>query len=166
MNNRRRMTGVVASDKMMKTVVVVVSRTYKHPLYKKVVHASSRFKAHDELDAKVGDVVTIVESRPLSRDKRWVVEKIDRRLGEAALAEPIVESVMTEENDVAEAVAPVAVAAETAVAETAVAEDVATEAAAVETSVEEASEVESETAQVEETDADNETSATDTVEGE
>ncbi len=87
MNNRRRLTGVITSDKMMKTVVVEVSRTYSHPLYKKVVHASSRFKAHNELDAKVGDVVTIVESRPLSRDKRWVVESIVRRQGEGVVAE-------------------------------------------------------------------------------
>ncbi len=82
MNKRRRMTGVVTSDKMTKTVVVEVSRTYQHPLYKKVVHAHSRFKAHNELDAKVGDVVEIVESRPLSRDKRWVVESIIRHKGE------------------------------------------------------------------------------------
>lgn len=82
MNNRRRLTGVVTSDKMMKTVVVEVTRTYKHPLYKKVVHASSRFKAHDELGAKVGDRVVILESRPLSRDKHWVVESIVRRIGE------------------------------------------------------------------------------------
>ncbi len=90
MNKRRRLTGVVASDKMMKTVVVEVTRTYQHPLYKKVVHASSRFKAHNELDAKVGDVVVIVESRPLSADKRWVVEQIVRRPGEGtvAVAEP------------------------------------------------------------------------------
>lgn len=87
MNNRRRLTGVVTSDKMMKTVVVEVTRTYKHPLYKKVVHASSRFKAHDELGAVVGDVVVIVESRPLSRDKRWVVELIVRRPVEAAAVE-------------------------------------------------------------------------------
>ena len=80
-NTRRRLTGFVTSDKMMKTVVVEVTRTYKHPLYKKVVHASSRFKAHDELGAKVGDEVVIVESRPLSRDKRWVVESIVRRQG-------------------------------------------------------------------------------------
>ena len=53
MNNRRRMTGVVTSDKMMKTVVVEITRTYRHPLYKKVVHASSRFKAHDELGARL-----------------------------------------------------------------------------------------------------------------
>jgi small subunit ribosomal protein S17 len=78
MSNVRHMTGVVTSDKMTKTVVVEVTRTYQHPLYKKVVHASRRFKAHDELGAKVGDKVVIVESRPLSRDKRWVVESIVR----------------------------------------------------------------------------------------
>lgn len=78
MSNVRHMTGVVTSDKMTKTVVVEVIRTYQHPLYKKVVHASRRFKAHDELGAKVGDKVVIVESRPLSRDKRWVVESIVR----------------------------------------------------------------------------------------
>jgi small subunit ribosomal protein S17 len=87
MNKRRRLTGVVTSDKMMKTVVVDVSRTYQHPLYKKVVHASSRFKAHNELDAKVGDIVKIVESRPLSRDKRWVVESIIRRQGETVVVD-------------------------------------------------------------------------------
>lgn len=76
MSNARRMTGVVTSDKMTKTVVVEVTRTYQHPLYKKVVHSSRRFKAHDELGAKIGDKVVIVESRPLSRDKRWVVEEI------------------------------------------------------------------------------------------
>ena len=84
MNNRRRLTGVVTSDKMMKTVVVEVIRTYQHPLYKKVVHSSSRFKAHDDLGAKIGDVVVIVESRPLSRDIRWVVESIERRQEQAA----------------------------------------------------------------------------------
>ncbi len=95
MNNRRRLTGVVKSDKMTKTVVVEVSRTYQHPLYKKVVHASSRFKAHNELDAKVGDVVVIVESRPLSRDKRWVVESIVRRPGEGTV-EPLAGETTTE----------------------------------------------------------------------
>jgi len=84
MNNRRRMTGFVTSDKMTKTVIVEVSRTYKHPLYKKVVHASTRFMAHDELGAQVGDEVLIVESRPLSRHKHWVVESIVRKLGETA----------------------------------------------------------------------------------
>jgi len=79
MNNRRRMTGVVTSDKMEKTVVVQVERTYRHPLYKKVVHSRRRFMAHDELGCQVGDQVRIVESRPLSRHKRWVVETILRR---------------------------------------------------------------------------------------
>ncbi len=79
MNTRRRMVGVVTSDKMQKTVVVEVSRTYRHRLYKKVVHSRRRFMAHDELGCKIGDTVQIVESRPLSRHKRWVVETILRR---------------------------------------------------------------------------------------
>jgi small subunit ribosomal protein S17 len=79
MNERRRLVGVVASNKMMKTVVVVISRTYRHPLYKKVVHTSHRVKAHDELGCQEGDQVQILESRPLSRDKRWVVEAIVKR---------------------------------------------------------------------------------------
>ncbi len=78
MNNRRRMTGVVTSNKMQKTVVVEISRTYRHRLYKKVVHSRRRFMAHDELGCKIGDQVQIVESRPLSRHKRWVVEEILR----------------------------------------------------------------------------------------
>jgi len=76
MNNRRRLVGVVVSDKMQKTVVVEVSRSYRHRLYGKVVTDSNRFMAHDELGCKVGDQVRIVESRPLSRRKRWVVETI------------------------------------------------------------------------------------------
>ena len=76
MNNRRRMTGVVTSNKMTKTVVVEITRTYRHPLYRKVVHTSKRFMAHDELGCQVGDQVQIVESRPLSRSKHWVVESI------------------------------------------------------------------------------------------
>jgi len=79
MNTRRRMIGVVTSDKMQKTVVVEVSRTYRHRLYKKVVHSRARFMAHDELGAKIGDTVQIVESRPISRHKRWAVEAILRR---------------------------------------------------------------------------------------
>jgi small subunit ribosomal protein S17 len=76
MNNRRRITGVVTSNKMTKTVVVEITRKFRHPLYKKVVHLSKRVKAHDELGCMIGDQVQIVESRPLSRDKRWVVESI------------------------------------------------------------------------------------------
>ncbi len=90
MNNRRRLTGVVTSDKMTKTVVVQVVRTYQHPLYKKVVHDTNRYKAHDELGAKTGDEVVIVESRPISRDKHWVVESIVRHLGETTILAEVV----------------------------------------------------------------------------
>jgi small subunit ribosomal protein S17 len=76
MNDRRRITGVVTSNKMTKTVVVEIGRTFRHPLYRKVVHLSKRVKAHDELGCQIGDQVQIVESRPISRDKRWVVESI------------------------------------------------------------------------------------------
>jgi small subunit ribosomal protein S17 len=76
MNTRRRLTGVVASNKMTKTVIVEVSRTFRHPLYEKVVHSTKRFKVHDEMDCQEGDVVQIVESRPISKHKRWIVEEI------------------------------------------------------------------------------------------
>jgi small subunit ribosomal protein S17 len=80
MNTRRRITGSVTSNKMTKTVVVEITRTYLHPLYRKVVHSSKKVHAHDELACQVGDVVEIVESRPLSAQKRWVVEKIVRHV--------------------------------------------------------------------------------------
>jgi small subunit ribosomal protein S17 len=79
MNKRRRMTGVVTSNKMTKTVVVEITRTYRHPLYKKVVHSSKRVKAHDELNCQIGDQVKIVASKPISREKHWVVENIIKR---------------------------------------------------------------------------------------
>ncbi len=79
MNTRRRMTGVVTSNAMQKTVVVQISRSYRHPVYKKVVHRSMRVKAHDEIGCQIGDAVQIVESRPLSAEKRWVVESILKR---------------------------------------------------------------------------------------
>jgi small subunit ribosomal protein S17 len=78
MNTRRRMVGVVTSDKMQKTVVVEIARTFSHPLYKKVVHSRRRVMAHDELGCKLGDRVRIVESRPYSRHTRWFVEEILR----------------------------------------------------------------------------------------
>ncbi|MEJ5314858.1 MULTISPECIES: 30S ribosomal protein S17 [Anaerolinea] len=87
MNTRRRMTGLVTSNKMMKTVVVQITRTFQHPLYKKVVHSIKKVKAHDELGCEVGDVVQIVESRPLSAQKRWVVEKIIRKSSGADVVE-------------------------------------------------------------------------------
>ncbi len=79
MNNRRRITGFVTSNAMQKTVVVEISRTYRHPLYKKVVNSRKRVMAHDELGCQVGDQVQIVESRPISKNKRWVVEQILRK---------------------------------------------------------------------------------------
>jgi small subunit ribosomal protein S17 len=77
---RRRLTGVVTSDKMDKTVVVSVERRYRHPFYKKVVRDIKKYMAHDESnDCRTGDRVTIVESRPYSRRKRWAVEEIVER---------------------------------------------------------------------------------------
>ena len=107
MNDRRRIKGVVTSNKMTKTVVVEIGRTYRHPLYRKVVHLSKRVKAHDEMGCQIGDQVQIVESRPISRDKRWVVESIikreirtaDKGVAEAATA-PEVEAPEVEESPV------------------------------------------------------------------
>jgi small subunit ribosomal protein S17 len=76
MNDRRRLIGVVTSNKMMKTVTVEISRTFRHPLYKKVVHTSKKVKAQDDLGCEIGDQVQIVETRPMSKDKRWAVEAI------------------------------------------------------------------------------------------
>ncbi len=81
---RRRLTGRVVSDKMQKTVVVLVERTTRHPLYGKTIRARKRYKAHDEQNVcRVGDLVRIVESRPISKEKSWVVEEIlERGTGE------------------------------------------------------------------------------------
>jgi small subunit ribosomal protein S17 len=74
---RKSLVGRVVSDKMDKTVVVRVDRLYRHRRYQKVIKDTKKYKAHDEGNAcHTGDVVLIVESRPLSRDKRWVVEQI------------------------------------------------------------------------------------------
>ena len=73
---KRVMQGVVVSDKNAKTVVVEVERRFTHPLFKKTVRRSKKFHAHDEESTfKVGDVVWIEESRPLSKNKRWIVLK-------------------------------------------------------------------------------------------
>jgi small subunit ribosomal protein S17 len=74
---KAEVTGVVVSDKMDKSVVVAVERQVRDPLYGKTQRRTSKFLAHDEAnDAKVGDRVAIVESRPLSRRKRWVVTRV------------------------------------------------------------------------------------------
>jgi small subunit ribosomal protein S17 len=76
-NNRRRLIGTVVSNKMDKTVTVAIERRKLHPVYKKVVKSTKKVMAHDESNAIAeGAVVQIVESRPLSRHKRWVVEKV------------------------------------------------------------------------------------------
>ncbi|HRI06645.1 MAG TPA: 30S ribosomal protein S17 [Nannocystaceae bacterium] len=75
--HRRVLQGTVVSDKMDKTIVVQVIRRYKHPRYRKYVSERLRYKAHDERnEAKLGDVVRIVSSRPLSREKRWRLQAI------------------------------------------------------------------------------------------
>jgi small subunit ribosomal protein S17 len=78
--HRKHRSGVVFSNKMDKTVVVLVERLVKHPKYKKYLRVRNKFKAHDERNScNVGDLVEIVETRPLSRDKRWAVKSILRR---------------------------------------------------------------------------------------
>ena len=79
MNTRRRLSGVVVGNKMQKTVVVEITRRYRHPLYRKVVTSARHLKAHDEMDCMVGDEVVIVETRPISKTKRWAVEEITKR---------------------------------------------------------------------------------------
>ncbi len=81
-SGRKRLTGDVVSDKMDKTVIVSVERLVRHRRFGKVLRRLKKYKAHDEENAcRVGDEVRIVESRPLSREKRWVVEEIVKRLG-------------------------------------------------------------------------------------
>jgi small subunit ribosomal protein S17 len=83
-SRRRELVGVVTSDKMQNTRVVIVERRLSHDKYGKFMTARKKFKAHDEKNEyKVGDRVLIVESRPLSRDKRWRVEKLIERPQEA-----------------------------------------------------------------------------------
>lgn len=76
-SRRKRFTGTVVSNKMQKTVVVTVETLRRHPVYQKTMRVRRKFKAHDEKNTcQVGDIVRIVESRPLSKEKRWVVEEI------------------------------------------------------------------------------------------
>ena len=79
-NLRKSRIGLVVSDKMDKTVVVAIEDSVKHPMYKKVIKRTVKFKAHDENnECRVGDRVEIMETRPLSKDKRWrVVEIIEK----------------------------------------------------------------------------------------
>ena len=85
-NRRRRLTGVVTGSKMMKTVTVRVDRSYRHPVYAKVVRSRKLYLAHDELGCHPGDRVVIVESRPISRRKHFAVEKVLARASESSIA--------------------------------------------------------------------------------
>lgn len=79
-DRRRRMVGVVVSDKMEKTIVVNVERSIRHPLYKKVLRRSKRYQAHDEIGAaKEGDTVEIIESKPISARKRWALLQVVKK---------------------------------------------------------------------------------------
>ena len=79
-NLRKTRVGVVVSDKMDKTIVVAVRDNERHPLYNKIVKKTYKLKAHDELnDAKIGDTVRVMETRPLSKDKRWRLVEIMER---------------------------------------------------------------------------------------
>ena len=82
-NLRKERVGVVVSDKMDKTITVLIERRVKHPVYGKYVTKSSKLKAHDESnECKMGDMVTISESRPLSKSKSWALVKIEERATE------------------------------------------------------------------------------------
>ena len=75
--NRKVRTGTVTSDKMDKSITVAVERTYQHPVYKKIIRRTKKVLAHDESNqCQIGDVVRIVESKPLSRRKRWRLQRI------------------------------------------------------------------------------------------
>ena len=76
-DRRKILVGRVTSDKMQKTVVVSVETLKRHPLYNKVIRRTNKYKAHNPNDAaRLGDIVQIVESQPMSREKRWSVEKV------------------------------------------------------------------------------------------
>ncbi len=115
---RRTKVGRVVSDKMDKTIVVSVERLQRHPIYKRVIRRSTKFKAHDQENAaRVGDTVRIEESRPLSRDKRWrMVEILGHSTVETA-TEPMADEAILIREPAAEAEAeaePVAVEGESA----------------------------------------------------
>lgn len=87
--NKNEKVGQVVSTKMAKTIVVEVTRRVPHPLYKRIVTKRSKFYAHDEQGtARLGDVVRIVESRPLSKMKRWTLGEVIRRAVDTSVAVP------------------------------------------------------------------------------
>jgi small subunit ribosomal protein S17 len=97
---KKEKVGRVVSDKMDKTIVVSVERLQRHPLYKRVIRLTTKFKAHDERnEARIGDTVRIVESRPLSATKRWRMVEIVSRAAEGAT-----DAIVTEEEATSEAI--------------------------------------------------------------
>jgi len=95
---RKTKVGRVVSDKMDKTIVVSVERLSRHPLYKRVVRLTTKFKAHDERnEARIGDTVLIEESRPMSATKRWRLVEVLERAGEGAGEEIVGEEESTSE---------------------------------------------------------------------
>jgi small subunit ribosomal protein S17 len=109
-NHRKRIDGVVTRAKVEKTVTVTVENSSRHPLYGKVMRSRKNYLAHDELGCQLGDQVRMVESRPISKHKHWVVEEILDRRTEAEVeaagveaAVPAIEEIMEEtETPVAE----------------------------------------------------------------
>jgi len=90
-SKRKTKVGRVVSDRMDKTIVVSVERLARHPLYKRVIRLSTKFKAHDEAnEARIGDTVLIEESRPLSATKRWRLVSVVQRVGDHALPGEVV----------------------------------------------------------------------------
>jgi len=79
---RRSLSGVVTSDRMNKSITVLVKRTVQHPVYRKIIRRSTRLHAHDERNqAKVGDLVVIEECRPISKTKSWRLRRVERAAG-------------------------------------------------------------------------------------
>jgi small subunit ribosomal protein S17 len=79
-SNPRTVTGTVVSDRMDKTITVLIERKVQHPVYGKIIRRSSKLHAHDENnECRVGDLVTVVECRPLSKTKTWMLKSIDER---------------------------------------------------------------------------------------
>jgi small subunit ribosomal protein S17 len=99
-NNRRRLVGRVVSDKMDKTVTVLLENRSPHPIYKKIVVSTKKVHAHDENnEVKVGSLVRIVESKPLSKTKRWVVEAVLAKPGETFVTRLADEAIVLGEID-------------------------------------------------------------------
>ncbi len=128
---RKTLVGVVVSNKMEKTAVVAVERRVRHPLYRKIIRRTTRYKAHDATNAAVlGDIVRLEETRPLSKEKRW---RIAQTLTHGNVADLAPREIGAPEEEPVVAAAPPAAAVETAVAEAPA--EAATESAASDTAV-------------------------------